>query len=272
MLNSLNFGYSIAMLILLFSCNQIQEKQKIKKPRPLNTKELLKQYTQQWNDALDQKNLDNLSEMYGAQVTHYGRSKTKQQVIEMKKQYFDKHPDFTQGITLIKIEQLAQNSYKSSFVKVSGAMENQNRVDGYLVFTKTGDDWKIITEGDLTTDHNLKNRYKRTLNAKAKISGKLTALEYTIAPGTFTALIIELNHPITVIIPDDAPDSPIEGKEDKNISKIQIHCIEDDLYDKLEDLIGQKIEVQGTLFFGMTHYYRAKYAISVKTSKDIRVK
>lgn len=113
----------------------------------------LKQLVVDWNEAHVTKDVDVFSNLFDRSVLFYGTPMDKDKCIKSKRFLFKKYPDFHQQIFGdIRVDSLFDGSVKCSFVKRVTVNRETKDYPSYLVFKKAGDDWKIITEGDLVTD------------------------------------------------------------------------------------------------------------------------
>jgi len=112
-----------------------------------------------WNTANSEGNSAALAPLYTAYVDFYGTRKEVSKVLDSKKSFFRKNPDFSQNIVgAIQIETLSSGEKKCSFVKRVKLKGKETEYPSYLVFANEGGSWKINTEGDDVTDANLAKR------------------------------------------------------------------------------------------------------------------
>ena len=115
----------------------------------------LKELTGKWNNCLVKKDLQTLATLYADQVSVYGISVSRSQVISSKNEFFKLYPDFRQSINSeMTISFVADQLYKVSFLKYSSFNGKSIDIHGYLIFKKVSDNWKIATESDDVTDKN----------------------------------------------------------------------------------------------------------------------
>jgi hypothetical protein len=112
-----------------------------------------------WNKANSDRNSAALVPLYAESVDFYGTRKEVVKVLDNKKSFFSKNPDFSQNIVGdIQIETLSSGEKKCSFVKRVKLKGKETEYPSYLVFANEGGSWKINTEGDEVTDANLAKR------------------------------------------------------------------------------------------------------------------
>ncbi len=115
-----------------------------------------KQLVADWNKAHSSKDVGVFSNLFENSILFYGAQKDKNTCIESKLSFFRKYPDFYQQIFGdVQVEQINNNEVKCSFVKRVTVNQSTNDYPSYLIFKKSADSWKIVTEGDLVTDKNL---------------------------------------------------------------------------------------------------------------------
>jgi len=144
--------FSFLTIIFLTSCSNNQNGVKAVSIDTTTIKEL----TIKWNDCLIKQDLQTLKTLYAEQVSLYGTSISKEQVISNKKSFLKKHPDFNQSITGdITITKVTEQQYTVRFPKHSIFNGKTSDVQGYLLFDKLSDAWKITNESDDLTDKNI---------------------------------------------------------------------------------------------------------------------
>ena len=139
---SQTIGMIIFVLTALTSCTQDNT----------NMKDLVVK----WNDANSSKDIEILSEMYDDSVLYYTVNKSKNNCIQDKLEFYNKHPDCLQEIVgEIETKKTNKNEYKCNFQKRVKYNNKSEVFDSYINFKKINNKWRIITEGDLTTDKNV---------------------------------------------------------------------------------------------------------------------
>jgi len=139
-------------IIFLTSCNNNQNSVK----DASNDTTTIKELTVKWNDCLIKQDLQTLTTLYAEQVSLYGTSISKEQAVSNKEDFFKKYSDFNQSITgEITITKVTDQQYRASFPKRSTYNGKTSDVNGYLLFDKVSDTWKITNESDDLTDKNI---------------------------------------------------------------------------------------------------------------------
>ncbi len=134
----------LLILVCLFGCD--------------SDKADINMFVKYWNNANNSKDWTILNLLYDNNVFYYGKQMDINSVLDNKLKFFNKHPDFSEEITGdITIHKLADNLIKCEFIKRSIINGKTGDYPSYLILKKTGDVWKITTEGDLITDKNISN-------------------------------------------------------------------------------------------------------------------
>ena len=144
--------FALLTIIVFTSCNNNHNGNKEISSKATTIKAL----TNKWNDCLIKQDLQTLSTLYADYVSLYGTSFSKEQAISNKKDFFKKHPDFKQSILgEITITKVTDKQYKASFTKRSVFNGKTLDVQGYLLFDKVSNMWKITNESDQLSDKNI---------------------------------------------------------------------------------------------------------------------
>jgi|GEM_PF-3240264 len=112
-----------------------------------------------WNGCHSMKFLDNLAELYASNLFFYGENRSKSDCINIKRQLFQKYPDYFQRIIGgINVTQANPDEYRCNFTKYISVGRITAPVPAYIIFRKSGDNqWEIIAESDPETDIRAKN-------------------------------------------------------------------------------------------------------------------
>jgi hypothetical protein len=111
-----------------------------------------------WNKAHNSNDTIVFSTLFGDSILFYGVKIEKHQCIENKFLFSKKHPDFHQQIYGdIVVDKINDNEVKCNFIKRVTFNKVTSDYPTYLVFKKSADNWKIVSEGDLN-DKNLSNK------------------------------------------------------------------------------------------------------------------
>jgi hypothetical protein len=124
-------------------------------------KQTLKTLTQEWSTAHNDSTINDFNFLFDDFVQFYGTRLSKKSCIENKENLLQKYTDFHQEIYGdIDIEQTTENECRCNFTKRVIIDDKTTDYPSYLVFKKTSNQWKIITESDLVTDKNLAKKKK----------------------------------------------------------------------------------------------------------------
>jgi hypothetical protein len=156
----------------------------------------LKALTQKWNDCLVKRDLQNLSEFYTDKVSIYGSVLSNVQLTQLKESFLKKHTDFRQSIAAdITVNKISDSQYNVFFPKHSTFSGKTSDVQGFLIFDKIADSWKISTETDNVTEKNL--LYKKLwINKKMPTTCTDIVLEILMTSPTFKKITAGLENRI----------------------------------------------------------------------------
>lgn len=126
-----------------------------------------------WNIATNKQDIPTLTSFYNTEVLFYGSNQKQQACIAGKQSIFKKYPNLTQQITgKINKEIMDNGDMKFTFDKAVTIDTTTNTYTSYLVFRYISGTWKIVVEGDLTTDANLeKKKYIKEGAVKCDVDG-----------------------------------------------------------------------------------------------------
>ncbi len=124
-----------------------------------------------WNTANSARDAGALAPLYTDNVNFYGTQKEVGAVLDSKKSFFRKNPDFIQTVVgTVSVITLESGEKKCSFMKRVKLKGKETDYPSYLVYSNVGGSWKISTEGDEVTDANLAKR-KKSSGAGDKVQG-----------------------------------------------------------------------------------------------------
>lgn len=113
-------------------------------------------FTRLWDRANTLSKVDTLRALYADTVLFYGVRRSRADCITIKTKFLKQHPDFHQEISrYISDEKAPAGETKCFFIKKATLNKVEKEYSSYLTLRKTGSDWQITTEGDLTTDKNI---------------------------------------------------------------------------------------------------------------------
>lgn len=117
--------------------------------------------TKAWNAAITNHNPEELRAICAEFVYAYGKTVAKGELIQTKQNWLAKHPGYKQEIVDGRMEAVAleeddaPRTIEVRFKKKCIEGSNKTVFDAYLRFEMENGEWKITTEGDVTTDMNM---------------------------------------------------------------------------------------------------------------------
>ena len=173
------------ILIIVLSCgkNDMETANKKQKESEKQTSQLqnqsktpeeeVREMVEIWNEASSNGDFIVLENMLADKVEYYQSTVTKDYYIEDQKKFFQKNPVYGQVIKGdIDIKKISNNQYKAEFVKEVTTKKGTKDYPSYLVFKKTGNDWKLVLESDKVSDQNIEN--KNSKKSENKVSSSNT--------------------------------------------------------------------------------------------------
>lgn len=175
---------TLALSAALFSsCNsKTKEKRSLSQTTDVvnkNVQDSIRSFTAQdvvqimdkWNRAHTAHDVNELVELYDNVVFYYTYKQEKELCLQDKIRLFDKNPDFSQSINgPVTIENNA-GTYKCSFSKLVQSNGKDSFYDSYLFVRDVEGKLRIIREGDLATDANVRRKSEKINVPSQYISG-----------------------------------------------------------------------------------------------------
>jgi ketosteroid isomerase-like protein len=241
-----------------------------------------KQLVADWNKAHSSKDVGVFSNLFENSILFYGVQQDKNTCIESKLSFFKKYPDFYQQIFGdVQVEQINDNEVKCSFVKRVTVNQSTNDYPSYLIFKKSADSWKIVTEGDLVTDKNLaKNETTKNTTANQQdyyyeptvsiISGTIKIETFFGPPGfgenpqtdsREDSYILNLDNSINIISKSKDIEEGDFNSTKYNIAKIQLTSTSGV---KLTNYKNKFVRLTGTFFGAHTGHHHTDVLMDVK--------
>jgi hypothetical protein len=153
---------SVCLSYLFASCNGCGTKKTAPETQKLSFDEL----TSIWNEANNNKDINELRSLYDTIVHFYQYKYSVDECIKSKLEYFEKYPDFKQKIEgRIFIDSLKDGFVKINFTKAVIKGDKEEKTAAYLVFRRHNGSWKIFAESDLNTDRLLSSGAQIPVNA-----------------------------------------------------------------------------------------------------------
>lgn len=137
----------------------------------------VEQKVQEWLDAMNAHDIEALRGFYKNSVTYYTKSISIDACIANKADFFEKYPGYSITINELDIDLFKSGLIRCSFIKTEvWNRDSKNPLNGYLIFEKEGNDYKIIGESDTWTDSKFK--YTPMLGSKVVKSSNFTYMLY----------------------------------------------------------------------------------------------
>ncbi|MBO4730889.1 MAG: hypothetical protein J5593_05390 [Bacteroidaceae bacterium] len=116
----------------------------------------------QWDKCHRQHNAEALDTLYCAVCLYYGTDQTHDFILNNKRQFFAKHPDYTQRISDVEINIVNGATIDVNFIKQVKVKptDKWKTYKAYLHLIGSASDWYVSWESDETTDANLGKREK----------------------------------------------------------------------------------------------------------------
>lgn len=117
-----------------------------------------------WNGYHNPKFIDKIQELYAGELFFYGKNRTKEQALDIKRKLLIKYPNYFQRIMgNMQIIRIDSESYKVNFTKYIRVEQMTVPVPSYLTFQKIADNqWVIVEESDPKTDNKIQE-YKDSM-------------------------------------------------------------------------------------------------------------
>lgn len=105
---------------------------------------------EKWNTAINQQDLDALSNLYASEITYYTKKIQQQQLLSKKEKHFSKTPDYQQIISSIDIEYSEDKAHiiRCSFLKSFNRNGKQDTVFSLIEFDSRQEPFLITKESD----------------------------------------------------------------------------------------------------------------------------
>ena len=112
-----------------------------------------KGFLKNWNDALNSLENSKLATLYAESVNYYGQELSKEQVLEEKKKFFKRYPNFQQEVTVIgSIEYVDEVTSKIVYSKKTSFGTVNLETASQLVLQRKNESWEIIAEQDVAQE------------------------------------------------------------------------------------------------------------------------
>lgn len=110
-----------------------------------------KEFVKIWNDLINQRDWEQLAQLYAPEVYVYGKKKSRQYCIAAKKKYMEQHPVFQQKVKDFYVKEVYYQAEYVSFSKTyRTASGGEKTVQGILNVVKNAQGyWEIREETDV---------------------------------------------------------------------------------------------------------------------------
>ena len=122
----------------------------------------------EWNAAINAHDTEHLADLYADEIDLYGKKLSRSDAIAAKKVAFAKHEH--DDLSDIRVDEHGRALFTKKSKGTDGTVAE---VVGYLDADRSGSVWKIVSEGDTTTDANLRRR--KTMTCMAAVSALVDA-------------------------------------------------------------------------------------------------
>mgnify|MGYP005992020587 CR=1 FL=1 len=125
-----------SLVIFLFNCNSI------------NIEDEITEATNKWNNDIKVEKIEGLEVLYAKEVNYYGKKISNQEIIKRKLKFVNKHNDFEQSISELKVTKLNSNEYRCGYIKNAIFGGKKYEINSYLIFENKEGNLYIIEEND----------------------------------------------------------------------------------------------------------------------------
>lgn len=153
----------LILLIILQSCNKIENKNNLKTATSNNNEENIENtiisLTKEWNDAHNTKDISKFSNLFNDTLNFYGITKTKKECLKSKLELFENYTVFKQNISSdISVEIVDSLNVTCNFTKSVSSDTKKNTYPSFLKFNKKNLQWLITEENDSITLKNISSK------------------------------------------------------------------------------------------------------------------
>lgn len=116
------------------------------------TREEFAAMAEEWNAAMSLPNIAGLPKFYADEVLYYGSAITRDELIEIKKEYLMANADVqSTRFDNVTVEPFPDGA-KVNFTRTVQTGKGTSPVNGYVVFKQISGEWKITTESEMQSD------------------------------------------------------------------------------------------------------------------------
>lgn len=152
--------------------------------------------TKEWSEAISEKNIKKLSDIYADTVFYYGKNLKKQNCLGDKEKFYNNNPSFSQIVGAdMTVDSISPFERKIYFVKTVTLNMESKDYPSYLIFKNTGIKWLITSEGELTTHKNSADKRTKSLesiNDDKWFVMSETEIQYLNENGDMISILVQL--------------------------------------------------------------------------------
>ena len=117
----------------------------------------------QWDQCHTRSSISAIAKLYASVCLYYGTDQTRDFVVQNKRDFFVKHPNYSQRIDDIHVDVFNSATVDVRFTKYvrTDGTGQWKSYPAYLHLIGNTDDWYISWESDDTTDDNIQQRLRR---------------------------------------------------------------------------------------------------------------
>jgi hypothetical protein len=123
--------------------------------------------TEEWNNSLSMLHIADLPKFYADEVQYYGKMMSRDEVVQLKKDYLMANPDIEKNsLAGVAVELLPNGVTRVNFTRSLQTKKGVSVTNGYIVFKEFPDGWKITIESDIEADVKRIEMASRPMNTK----------------------------------------------------------------------------------------------------------
>lgn len=183
----------MVLLTLIVSCKfgiSPEESKKVVEEvkKEKTSTEIIKENVNSWNNAIRNKNIEELEKIVGDKIDYYKASTTKENYLKGKKTYFDKHNTFGQEIKgdAVEIKDISDKQYKATFTKIVTTKDGTNEYPVTLVFEKVENEWKLVMEDSTDAEKVVKKPTNEAVAIKSRMDSLNKKIERKYEIGEYS--------------------------------------------------------------------------------------
>jgi hypothetical protein len=116
-------------------------------------REELAALAEEWNNAFSQLHIAELPKYYADEVSYYGKTLKRDELVQLKKDYLTAHPDIEKNtLSAVTVEILPGGGARVNFSRTLEMKKGVEAAMGYIVFRQMEGGWKITHESEMVAD------------------------------------------------------------------------------------------------------------------------